>query len=158
MVCQLIAFARYRLVSLALFVKYSSAAEVQDTVILDGVVTSTFGRDYTVVMRADIKIGTDQITWWLNPTNSGNDDAGLTASALASGSFSSFAFQSAADLQRLNYAARDWNGNVFFDEPRLATSVASLVPEPNSVASVEIALLGSAIFRKRIPPVAVGQA
>ena len=102
----------------------------EDIVLVDGAVNSTANLTYTVIVRVDIVSGAaDPISWWLNPSDFKNGDAGLTASSAASGTSNSYSFGSPADLQRLNYAARDWNGNVFMDEPRLTNCVSGLVIE-----------------------------
>ena len=116
-----------------------------DVVLVDGATTSTFGLNYHVVMKIDLNVSgdADAVSWWLNPTD-GSSDASLTSTAAASGTFNSFALTGAADLARLNYTSFQWNGNAFFDEPRLATDLAGLslaVPEPAGLAALGLAAL-----------------
>ncbi len=111
---------------LVLRARTTTAQSAEDMVLVDGAFSSTANQTYTVVFRVDIAGGADNVSWWLNPTDFQNGEAGLTATSSGNGSFSSFSFGSASDLQRLNYTARNWNGNVFFDEPRLATEIADL--------------------------------
>lgn len=123
-----------------------------DAVLVDGSTNSTFGNTYLVVMKVDMNVsgGTDAVTWWLNPTN-GSSDATLSSSSAATGSFDSFALQSAADFVRLNYSARNWTGTAFFDEPRLSDDLAGLglaVPEPSSLGLI-VAAAGLALRRRR---------
>lgn len=129
----------------------TAAQTAEDIVLVDGASTSTSGITYTVVMKVDINSGGgsgDPVTWWLNPTSFA-DDTALTSSAAATGSFGSFAFGGTAGLNRLNYDAQDWNGNVFFDEVRLSTTSAELVPEPTSLALLALGGLVLANRRRR---------
>ena len=124
--------------SLVIRYRDTVGATSADAVLIDGATSSTFGINYLVVMRVDVNVSgaTDAVTWWLNPTD-GTSDASLTSSAAATGSFNSFALQGSTDLVRLNYYSQNWNGNAFFDEPRLSTDLAGLalaVPEPMSIA------------------------
>ncbi len=124
----------------------TTGATSADEVLIDGATTSTFGNNYHVVMKVDVNVGGgsgETVSWWLNPAN-GTSDETLTSTAVASGAFDSFAIGSAADFARLNYSSFQWNGNAFFDEPRLSTDLAGLglaVPEPASLASLAVGAL-----------------
>ncbi len=112
-----------------LVIRYRPGAEAStiDEIVLDGSQTSTFGTTYAVVMKVDINVdggSADSVSWWLNPTNFLSEET-LTSSAFSSGTFESFAYQSPS-IARLNYAAYNWNGNAFFDAPRLSTSLEGL--------------------------------
>ena len=112
---------------LVLRARTTTSQSAEDIVLVDGSNVSTVNQSYTVVIRVEITGSVDAVAWWLDPTDFSNGEAGLTSSSTANGSFSSFAFGGASDLQRLTYASRDWNGNAFFDEARLGTSVDNLV-------------------------------
>jgi hypothetical protein len=130
----------------------TSATAAQDTVLVDGAVTSTANTTYHVVIRLDVNVsgGQDQVTYWLNPADV-TSEATMTATSVTTGTYSSFALQGAADFARLNVAATNWDGNVYFDEPRLGTDLASVVgvpvPEPAGLAVVIAA--GAALSRRR---------
>jgi hypothetical protein len=122
-----------------------------DIKVLDGATTNTFGTTYHVVMKLDVNVGGgsgDQLTWWLNPAD-GSSEAALNATSAATGTAASFALAVPGDFVRLNYTAFQWNGSAFFDEPRLASSLAglALVPEPASLSL--LALGGMAMLRRR---------
>jgi hypothetical protein len=114
---------------LVLRARTTTSQTAEDIVLVDGAVNSMANQTDTVVLRVDITGSSDAVSWRLNPTDFDNGEEGLTNSSSAGGNFSSFAFGSAGDLQRLNYASRDWNGSAFFDEARLATSVEALVSD-----------------------------
>ncbi|HEV2294014.1 MAG TPA: hypothetical protein VGR35_09160 [Tepidisphaeraceae bacterium] len=138
--------------NLVIRTRNEGAATSADTVLVNGASTSTASTVYHVVTKVDVNVGggsADTVTWWLNPTD-GSSDASLTATADATGSISTFAISTSADLVRLNYAARQWNGSAFFDEPRLSTDLAGLglaVPEPAGLAVLGISTL--ALLRRR---------
>ncbi|WP_442484562.1 hypothetical protein [Aeoliella sp. SH292] len=113
--------------SLVIRSRTTAAQEAADTVLIDGSTTSTFGTTYAVVMKIDISSNgaEDTISWWLNPQNF-LSEATLTSSAAASGSFQSFAFPTDTIIDRLNYSSQNWNGNAFFDAPRLSTTLEGL--------------------------------
>jgi hypothetical protein len=130
----------------------SAAQTAEDEVLIDGAAASTFGTTYAVVMKAEVDVigGQDRISWWLNPTNFSNE-ATLTSSSLSSGSFLNFAYPADRVLDRLNYSAQNWNGNVFFDGVRLSSTLDGLggtVPEPSSIALVVLAGLGLVAGRR----------
>jgi hypothetical protein len=134
--------------SLVLRSRQTTAQSAEDVVLVDGDATDTQGITYNVVYKAEVNAsgGTDNITWFLNPTDF-TDDASLASSAAATGSFSSFAYGD-ADLDRLNYVSFQWNGNAFFDEPTIAASPSSLVvPEPATAGLLAVA--GLAALRRR---------
>lgn len=131
----------------------TSTTAANDTVLVNGATTSTLGITYLVVMKINVNVsgGQDQVTWWLDPTNA-SSDATLSATATSTGTFSSFALQGSTDWLRLNYAARDWNGTAFFDEPRLSTDLAGLglaVPEPASAGVIVASGLSLLVRRRR---------
>ncbi len=62
---------------------------------------------------------------------------------------------------RLNYSSQNWNGNAFFDEARLATSLADIapaaggtVPGPASIVRLGMNLASglATAFRRRARP------
>jgi hypothetical protein len=131
--------------NLVIRTRNEDAATSADTVLVNGANTSTASTVYHVVMKVDVDTAgiQDTITWWLNPEDS-SSDASLTATADATGSFNAVAISAGSDLARLNYAARRWNANAFFDEPRLSTDLAGLglaVPEPAGLAGLAMGAL-----------------
>lgn len=129
----------------------TAAQTAEDIVLLDDAVSSTGNNTYTVVMKVDVNNGGgsgDPVTWFLDPTDF-TSDITLASSAAATGSFASFAFGDASP-DRLNYDSVSWNGNVFFDQPRIAGSSADLViPEPATAALIGLAGLAFAGRRRR---------
>lgn len=129
-----------------------STTAAQDTVLIDGAVTSTANTTYHVVIRLDVNVsgGQDQVTYWLNPADVTSETT-MSATAAKTGTYSSFALQGPADFVRLNVAATNWDGNVYFDEPRLGTDLVSVVgapiPEPAGLAAIGAA--GAALLWRR---------
>jgi hypothetical protein len=140
----------------SLVIRHRTGDKVNSDVILaDGAVASTAGVQYLVVAKIDVNVGggsADHVSWWLNPTNGFSEDL-LTSTASASGTFDSFAITApATDFVRLNYTAENWNGAVYFDEPRLSTDLGGLslaVPEPTGLAALGVAGVGLLVRRRR---------
>ncbi len=123
----------------------STATVLQDASAGDTVDNTTFH----VVMKLTYT-GGDVIDWWVNPTDF-SSDAGMTSSALASGSIPGFQLGSAADMNRLTVNTFGYDRSFFFDESRLAYDLASVVgiPEPASALLVSMSLVGFAGRRRR---------
>lgn len=124
----------------------TAAQSAEDTVLVDGAISSTFGNTYAVIIKAEVDAAgsQDRISWWLNPQNFASE-ALLTSSSAASGSFLSFAYPTDGVLDRLNYVSYQWNGNAFFDGVRLADDLSGLggaVPEPSSIVMTLAAAIG----------------
>ncbi len=124
----------------------TAAQTAEDTVLIDGATTSTFGNTYAVVMKAEVDAAgsQDRISWWVNPQVYLSEST-LTDTSIASGSFLSFAYPTDSILDRLNYVSFQWNGNAFFDGVRLSNDLSGLggaVPEPSSVV---LTVIGSVI-------------
>jgi hypothetical protein len=111
-----------------------------DTILVESTAANT---TYHVVIRLDVNVagGQDQVTYWVNPSDV-TSEATMTASSVATGTYSSFALQGSTDFVRLNGAATNWDANVHFDEPRLGTDLASVVgppvPEPAGLACLAL--------------------
>jgi hypothetical protein len=131
----------------------STGGAVVDTILIDAANQNIDNTTLLVVAQININVSgtTDDVTWWVNPTDF-TSVASLTATALATGTFSGNPVTNAGSFARLNYASRNWNTNVFFDDPRLGTTlsgtfpVASVAPEPGSLT---LLALGGAFFLRR---------
>jgi PEP-CTERM motif len=116
----------------------SGGKSVAESVLVNGVNNATAGNTYLVVAQITVNSGLtpDVVNYWVNPTDLSSQTA-LSNTALASGSINTLSFQGVGDFARLNYAETAWDGDAFFDEARLGTSLASIgpapVPEPSSV-------------------------
>lgn len=130
-----------------LVIRHRSAANTMtNQVVLAG---ATAGVDYTVLARLDYNVsgGQDRITYWINPTDLTSESA-ATASAQATGTLASFGLNVTSDLTRLTFAANSYMGGLArFDEARLATDLASIVPEPTGLALA--AIVPAALLRRR---------
>ena len=139
--------------NLVLRARTTSTQTAEDVVLVNGATTSTFGTTYTVVLKVEANVGggsADQVTYYLDPTDF-SSDAALASSSSLSSTISTFAIGAGggdAAFARLNYVAQNWDGNVFFDEPRLALSPQSLViPEPTTLALAGLG--GLTLLRRR---------
>jgi hypothetical protein len=108
-----------------------------DTILVDGTNNATAGQTYLVVAAVNLNYSgsLDKVTYWVNPTDLSSQTA-LTNTALTTGSVDTLAFQGGLnDFIRLNYAEQGWDGDAFYDEARLGTTLASIgpVPEPSSM-------------------------
>lgn len=131
-----------------------------DAILLSGATMNTAGV-FDIVARLDVNVrpdGTDNLTYWVNPTD-GRSQAALDATALVTndnttGPLATFALQNSSDFVRLTYSATNWTGRANFDEVRLGTTLAdvvpSTVPEPGSIMLVGIGLIaGLGAFARR---------
>ncbi len=138
----------------SLVIRYNNAGTSADQILLDGTVSSVQNLTYLVVARIDVTAGTDNVTWWVNPTDA-TDDSTLSSSALATGTFAGNVVNSGADFGRLNYYSVGWGNSVgasgFFDEARLSTDLAGLnfvaVPEPTTLSVLALGAMG--LVRRR---------
>jgi hypothetical protein len=125
----------------------------QDTTLVSSVVNN---QSYLVVAQINVNPGggsQDTVNYWVNPADL-NSVADLNATSLAQGSFNTYSFQGSAtgvgDFTRLNYDAVNWDGQSYFDQAALGTTLASIaptlsgsVPEP---ASIAMTALGCGFF------------
>jgi hypothetical protein len=114
--------------------------------------TAASNRIWHVVLKieANVSGSQDRVTYWLNPTDMGSD-ALMTATAAATDSYFGFALQSGGDFLRLTTATDSFDRTFFFDEVRLATDLASIVPEPVTgllLAGVGLAAMGRRARRR----------
>ena len=115
----------------------------QETVLASGAGTALDNITNAVVVKIQVNTAgiTDNVSWWLNPTDF-TDETTLGTSSAGTGTIANAnVLSSSADLVRLNYASRNWNGSAFFDELRLSQDlfglgggVAGVVPEPGTLA------------------------
>ena len=138
--------------SLVIRSRNSGGNTSEDTVLIDGAVASTINTTNAVILKVEANIlggSNDQVSWWLNPTNFSNEMT-LSDTAAASGAFTSLGAAADGVVDRLNYTAQNWDGNVFFDGTRLSSDLAGLggvVPEPATAAV--LALGGLALLGRR---------
>jgi len=141
-----------------LVIRYRSGTATNSDAILVGGATTNTAAVFDVVARLDVNYkggSTDYLTYWVNPAKTGSQ-SDLDSTSLATndtsagpgGSLATLAFQSPSDLARLTYSATNWTGHVNFDEPRLGTALADVVPaltsvpEPGSLLMLGMGLLG----------------
>ena len=98
---------------------------------------------FNVVMALEYNNPGDEIRYWLDPTDFGNGEAGLTASAVLSGTIPGFQLGAAGSMNDLTIVTNGFDRSFFWDESVLASSVGALVgiPEP---ATASLALIGLA--------------
>jgi hypothetical protein len=127
----------------------------QDTTLVSN---SLAGQTYLVVAEMNVNPGgssLDSVTYWVDPTDF-TSTTSLTSTAIASATFSTYSFAGSTttngnDFYRLNYAENDWDGQAYFDQVELGTSLASItpltnaVPEPASIAMTALGLGGFAM-------------
>ncbi len=101
---------------------------------------------YQVVMALEFNNPGDEIRYWVDPTDFGNGEAGLTASAAISGSIAGYQLGAVTDMDRLNVETWGFDHSFFWDESILADDVAS-VPEP--VSAMLLSLGALAMLRRR---------
>ena len=122
------------------------AGGASSTILASNVANNTFN----VVMALEFNNPTDEIRWWLDPTDFFNGEAGLTATASASGTIPGFQLSASSDMQWLSVVTKAWDRSFFWDESRLAGDVASLrIPEPTTGLLFGLGLLGFTTRRKR---------
>ncbi|MEM1012886.1 MAG: PEP-CTERM sorting domain-containing protein [Planctomycetota bacterium] len=132
--------------SLVIRSRTTTGQTAEDTILIDGDLVDTANLTYNIVYKATVNA--DSVTYWVNATDF-TDDASLTATALVTGTINGFQFGD-ANLDRLNYDARAWNGNVFFDEPMIALAPSDLiVPEPTTAAVLALGGIGAMLRRRR---------
>jgi PEP-CTERM motif len=126
-----------------------------DQVMVNGANNATAGQTYLVVAEVNINVsGTpnDQVTYWVNPTDL-NSVADMNATAIATNTLNTFAFQGTGDFTRLTYSAQNWDGDATFDEQRLGTTLASIapvaVPEPSSMILLGAGSIAALAVRSR---------
>ncbi len=116
---------------------------VTDTLLVENAENTT----YRVVMALEYNNPGDEIRYWVNPTDFNNGEAGLTASALTSGSIGGFQLGALSDMDRFSVGTTYTNRSFFWDEVVLASSVAAL-PEPTSLLLAALAAVGVATRRR----------
>jgi hypothetical protein len=126
-----------------------------DAILVDGSKTNTVGQTYMVVAELDPNSSEaiDKVSYWVNPTKFDSVDS-LTSSSLAAGSFNSLSFQVPGDFARLTFAENNWNVGADFDEVKMGTTLADVVPaaavpEPGSLILVGIGIVGGLGARVR---------
>ncbi len=97
------------------------SGDLEDTFISSGVAN----RDDLLVLKVSPTAAEDQVTYWLNPTQT-TSDATLTSTAIASGSVATNSFNTPGDVDRFNVLTANWARSLFFDEPRFAYDIDSL--------------------------------
>ncbi len=111
--------------------------EPASNVIIDGIADQA---SQAVFLKIDaVAGGADTITYWVNPT--GASEAEFNTSATATGSLSSFGFNSDAgnwnaldlDMNRAVVSTQNWNGSLAVDEFRLATTFDALLGLTGSI-------------------------
>lgn len=144
-----------------------TATNNSDVILVNGATGQTAGTTFMVAMKVEVNVGggsNDRVTYFVNPGDF-TSESQLAATSLVTGSVNTVAFQngsignSATDLVRLNYASRNWNGDVFFDEPRLGRDLASTfnvqagggaaTPEPGTFALFGVGIIGLALRARR---------
>jgi hypothetical protein len=123
-----------------------------DTILVNGANNATAGQTYLVVAAVNVNYSgsLDHVTYWVNPTDL-SSQAALTSTALTTGGFDTLAFQNVGDFARLNYAEQGWDGDAFYDEARLGTTLASIgpVPEPSSMVLLGAGSIAALSVRSR---------
>jgi hypothetical protein len=76
--------------------------------------------------------GNDVVTVYLNPTDISSEAAALASSSTTT--FNTFSLAANDDLTQLTMTGIDYSRPASFDEPRLGTEFADVVPEPGSMA------------------------
>jgi hypothetical protein len=130
---------------------------VADTLLLPNAAANT---TYAVLLKFELNAnspdagrGNDGVTYWVGDLSSfdPSSEASAAATALATGSFASYGFNTSADLTRAVFAQHKYEaGSAFFDEITLAAdfaSVAAIVPEPASLGLLVLGGLG--LLRRR---------
>ncbi len=98
-----------------------ASGDLEDTIISPGV----SNRDDLIVLKVSPTAAEDQVTYWLNPTDT-LSDADLDSTALATGTVATNAFNTPGDVDRFNVLTVNWARSLFFDEPRFAYDLDSL--------------------------------
>lgn len=106
---------------------------------------------YNVVMALEYNNPGDEVRYWLDPTDFANGEAGLTASAAASGTIPGFQLGAASSMNDLSVLTFGFDRSFFWDESILATTVAAVggIPEPASVMLVLLGFVGLVQARRR---------
>ncbi|MEM7576025.1 MAG: PEP-CTERM sorting domain-containing protein [Planctomycetota bacterium] len=104
------------------------------------------GDTVQIVTAIDYNNPSDEVRYWLNPTDFTNGESGLTTSSLSSGSIPGFQLGAFGDMNRLTVATNFSNRSFFWDESTLFTEVSD-IPEPASAALLGLA--GLAMLRRR---------
>ncbi len=135
----------------------------QDTTLVSNAVNNQV---YLVVAQMNVNPGgsLDSVTYWVNPTDF-TSTSSLTSTSIASASFNTYSFAGSTttagnDFYRMNYTAQNWNGQSYFDQVELGTSLSSIapatsVPEPASIAMTVLGCgsfaVGAFLRRRRSP-------
>lgn len=128
----------------------------QETVLASGAGTALDNVTNAVVIKVQLNTAgvTDSVSWWLNPIDFTSETT-LTSSSANTGTIANAnAFSSSADLVRLNYSSRNWNGSAFFDELRLSQDLNGLgglgvIPEPGTLALLGVGALPLLLRRRK---------
>ena len=104
--------------------------EVSDELIITDAINIT----YDVVMALEFNTPGDEIRYWIDPSDFGDGESGLTNSAVFSGSISGFQLSDVADMNRLSVMTDSFDRSFFWDESILTDSVAELVGLPATPA------------------------
>ena len=102
------------------------------------IASTATGAVYNVVAKIEVNASNDDelVTVWLNPTSE-SDTA--VFSSLHAASFPG----NGQGITVMSFSAKDFGGTVSFDEMRLGTAWADVVPEPHSIG---LFLIGSSSF------------
>ena len=109
----------------------AAAGSIGDELLVADAENTTFN----VVMALEYNNPSDEIRYWVDPTDFGSGEAGLDATAVVSGTIPGFQLGAASSMNDLTIVTNGFDRSFFWDESILADSVADLnpIPEPSAL-------------------------